>query len=112
MATCTVPHHPNHAHQHCRTAGTRLCAIVAMSITCTTAICITCTKATSTSTLSRSAAPIRRAAHPRPGAYTHGLTCGHERVPHGDHVDYLVDWRLHHPHDGHCDDHEPVELAT
>src|SRR5215831_7172964 len=23
-------------------------------------------------------------------AHVHGPTCGHERVPHGDHVDYLV----------------------
>lgn len=34
--------------------------------------------------------------------------CGHETFPHGDHVDYLVDGRLHHPHDGHCDDHGSV----
>jgi hypothetical protein len=26
-------------------------------------------------------------------------------------VDYLVDGHLHHPHDGHCDDHGPVALA-
>jgi hypothetical protein len=32
-------------------------------------------------------------------------------VPHGDHVDYLVDGRLHHPHDSHCDDHGPVALG-
>jgi hypothetical protein len=36
---------------------------------------------------------------------------GHEQVPHGDHVDYLVDGRLHHPHDDHCDDHGPVALG-
>ena len=30
---------------------------------------------------------------------------GHEPVPHGDHVDYLVDGTLHSPHGGHCDDH-------
>jgi hypothetical protein len=29
-------------------------------------------------------------------------------VPHGDHVDYLVNGHLHHPHDGHCDDHGPL----
>ena len=43
------------------------------------------------------------------GAHTtdhvHSTDCGHEAVPHGDHVDYLVDGHLHHPHDGHCDDH-------
>ena len=34
--------------------------------------------------------------------------CGHESVPHGDHFDYLVDGKLHHRHDGHCDDHGAV----
>src|ERR1700688_5045977 len=33
----------------------------------------------------------------------HGPDCGHEAVPHGDHVDYLVDGHLHHPHGDHCD---------
>ncbi len=37
--------------------------------------------------------------------------CGHEKVPHGDHVDFLVNGRLHHPHGDHCDDHGPVTLA-
>jgi hypothetical protein len=37
--------------------------------------------------------------------------CGHEKVPHGDHVDYLVNGRLHHRHGDHCDDHGPVTLA-
>jgi hypothetical protein len=45
------------------------------------------------------------------GGHHHGPGCGHEAVPHGDHVDYLVDGRLHHPHQGHCDDHGPVRLA-
>ena len=40
-----------------------------------------------------------------------GPGCGHEAVPHGDHIDYLVDGHLHHPHDGHCDNHGPVTLA-
>ena len=44
-------------------------------------------------------------------SHTHGPNCGHEQVPHGDHVDYLVDGRLHHPHGDHCDDHGPLELA-
>ena len=43
--------------------------------------------------------------------HVHGPGCGHEAVPHGDHVDYLVDGHLHHPHDGHCDNHGPVALA-
>lgn len=38
-------------------------------------------------------------------AHTHGATCGHDRVTHGDHVDYLVAGHLHHPHGDHCDDH-------
>lgn len=44
-------------------------------------------------------------------AHVHGPGCGHEAVPHGDHVDYLVDGRLHHPHGDHCDDHGKLELA-
>lgn len=35
---------------------------------------------------------------------------GHERVPHGDHYDYLINGRLHHPHGDHCDDHGPVTV--
>jgi len=42
--------------------------------------------------------------------HIHGPNCGHEKVPHGDHVDYLVDGRLHHVHGDHCDDHGPVEI--
>lgn len=45
------------------------------------------------------------------GSHEHGPGCGHAAVPHGDHVDYLVDGHLHHPHGGHCDDHGEVELA-
>lgn len=41
-----------------------------------------------------------------------GPDCGHPAVPHGDHVDYLVMGRLHHPHNGHCDDHGPLPLAA
>jgi hypothetical protein len=43
--------------------------------------------------------------------HRHGPGCGHEAVPHGDHVDYLVDGHLHHPHGDHCDDHGKVHLA-
>jgi hypothetical protein len=43
--------------------------------------------------------------------HVHGPGCGHEAVPHGDHIDYLVDGHLHHPHNGHCDDHGKIELA-
>ncbi|MEM7400167.1 MAG: hypothetical protein AAF354_14755 [Pseudomonadota bacterium] len=44
--------------------------------------------------------------------HTHGEGCGHEAVPHGDHVDYIVDGRLHHPHGDHCDDHGPLEVVS
>jgi len=44
-------------------------------------------------------------------AHVHAPDCGHEPVPHGEHVDYLVSGHLHHPHDGHCDDHGAVALA-
>lgn len=40
--------------------------------------------------------------------HVHGPECGHEAVPHGGHVDYIVDGHLHRPHHGHCDDHGPV----
>src|SRR5262245_43072590 len=43
--------------------------------------------------------------------HQHGPNCGHAAVPHGDHVDYLVDGHLHHPHGDHCDDHSPVQQA-
>jgi hypothetical protein len=43
--------------------------------------------------------------------HRHGPGCGHEAVPHGDHVDYLVNGHLHHPHGEHCDDHGTVQLA-
>ena len=42
--------------------------------------------------------------------HVHGPGCAHERVPHGDHFDYLVDGHLHHPHGNHCDDHGPVAV--
>ncbi len=44
-------------------------------------------------------------------AHQHGPDCGHEEIPHGDHTDYLVDGRLHHPHGDHCDDHGKVQTA-
>ena len=49
------------------------------------------------------------AGHPKD--HRHGPTCGHQQVPHGDHVDYLVDGHLHHPHGDHCDNHGPVQQA-
>lgn len=44
--------------------------------------------------------------------HKHGANCGHQAVPHGDHIDYLVDGHLHHPDAGHCDDHGKVEVVT
>jgi hypothetical protein len=43
--------------------------------------------------------------------HVHGPGCGHPAVPHGDHVDYVVQGHLHHAHGGHCDDHGSVETA-
>ena len=40
--------------------------------------------------------------------HKHGEGCGHEVVPHGEHVDYLVAGHLHHAHGTHCDDHGRV----
>lgn len=37
--------------------------------------------------------------------------CGHLAVPHGDHMDYLYEGRLHRVHGDHCDDHGPIRLA-
>jgi hypothetical protein len=42
--------------------------------------------------------------------HTHGPGCGHEAVPHGDHVDYLVGGHLHRPHGDHCDHHGAVAV--
>jgi UDP-2,3-diacylglucosamine pyrophosphatase LpxH len=32
-------------------------------------------------------------------------------VPHGDHIDYLVDGHLHHPHGDHCHNHGPLQVV-
>lgn len=37
--------------------------------------------------------------------HTHNSHCGHTAIRHGDHLDYLVDGKLHHPHGDHCDEH-------
>jgi len=42
-------------------------------------------------------------------SHAHGKNCGHEAIPHGDHLDYIVDGHLHHPHMGHCDHHGSLE---
>lgn len=41
-------------------------------------------------------------------SHKHGDNCGHAGVPHGDHVDFLVNGHLHNAHSGHCDDHGKV----
>ena len=46
------------------------------------------------------------------GGHVHGPGCGHEAIPHGDHVDYIVDGRLQHPHGDHVDDHGPVDIVS
>ena len=43
--------------------------------------------------------------------HQHDAKCGHAKVPHGDHVDFMVSGHLHHPHGDHCDDHGPVRAA-
>lgn len=51
--------------------------------------------------------------HTCPGHETdhiHGPNCGHEAVPHGNHVDYLVNGHLHFPHQAHCDHHGSVTV--
>jgi hypothetical protein len=44
------------------------------------------------------------------GAHRHGPSCGHDAIPHGGHVDYVVDGHLHHPHETHCDDHGTIAV--
>ncbi len=42
----------------------------------------------------------------------HGDGCGHPRVAHGDHFDYVVNNFLHHVHGEHCDHHGEVEVRA
>lgn len=42
--------------------------------------------------------------------HKHGDGCGHDAIPHGDHVDYLVGDHLHCPCGSHCDDHGKVSV--
>ena len=52
---------------------------------------------------------VRRARHSEAEVHPHehGPGCGHDAVPHGDHVDYLHDGHRHAPHQGHYDEHSP-----
>jgi hypothetical protein len=43
--------------------------------------------------------------------HRHGAGCGHEAIPHGEHFDYVVAGHLHHPCDGHCDDHGMLSVG-
>ena len=43
--------------------------------------------------------------------HKHGANCGHEAVPHGDHIDYLVSGHLHHQDGDHCDNHGVLKAA-
>jgi hypothetical protein len=43
--------------------------------------------------------------------HVHGPNCGHETVRHVNHIDYLVNGHLHHPHGQHCDDHGRLEVS-
>ncbi|HEY9775212.1 MAG TPA: hypothetical protein V6C81_15715 [Planktothrix sp.] len=44
-------------------------------------------------------------------SHKHGPECGHDAVPHSNHVDYLVAGHLHHPCGNHCDHHGKLMLA-
>ncbi|HYY11935.1 MAG TPA: metal ABC transporter permease [Kineosporiaceae bacterium] len=50
---------------------------------------------------------VRRRRHPVAGVHDHehGPACGHEEVPHDDHVDYVHAGHRHAPHGGHYDEH-------
>lgn len=45
-------------------------------------------------------------------AHVHGDGCGHARVWHNDHWDYLHDGHLHFVHGDHVDDHGPVTIEA
>ncbi len=51
------------------------------------------------------AAHARRHHPARLHPHEHGPDCGHEAVPHEDHVDFLHDGHLHAAHGAHYDDH-------
>ena len=42
---------------------------------------------------------------PETHVHQHGEACGHQAVPHGDHVDYVHDGHRHAVHGGHYDEH-------
>ncbi len=56
-------------------------------------------------------APVAARRHRMAERHTHehGPDCGHDVVPHGDHVDYVHDGHRHAPHGAHYDEHHPHE---
>ena len=44
-------------------------------------------------------------------SHEHRQGCGHQAVPHGDHVDYLHDGEFHAAHADHWDAHEPSRVS-
>ncbi|KGJ08839.1 hypothetical protein ATH84_102959 [Paracoccus versutus] len=117
MSNCTHPHHENHDHQHGAGCGHTAVRhgdhvdylhdghlhhphadhVDEHVIEVSAANPDTCT-------------PDHRCASHEPD-HVHGPGCRHEAVPHGGHVDYLVDGHLHHPHGDHCDNHGPLEVV-
>ena len=38
-------------------------------------------------------------------SHKHGENCGHTKIKHGDHYDFLHNGHMHHPHKDHVDEH-------
>jgi zinc transport system permease protein len=49
--------------------------------------------------------PAGHTAVPEEHEHVHGPDCGHQAVPHGDHLDYVHDGHRHAPHGSHYDEH-------
>jgi hypothetical protein len=95
-----------------RTVGTRLFAMTAMLTILMTAISTMHGDHVDEHVIAVSASnPVHCTPEIRCSGHAHGPNCGHEAIPHGDHIDYLVNGRLHHTHGDHCDDHGPVQLV-
>src|SRR5438874_516300 len=117
MATCTEKHHANHSHQHGPGCGHTAIrhdghvdylhdghlhhvnggVVEEHSLAVSSSNPASCTPG--------------HACDGHDAGHRHGPGCGHEAVPHGDHIDYLVNGHLHHVHGDHCDDHGPVQIA-
>ena len=44
--------------------------------------------------------------------HKHSPVCGHIQIKHGDHMDYIVNGYLHHPHENHCDFHGEIHMIS